>query len=542
MATSYGDGDPPDVEDLEEAAEEPIDYDELDEIVEVFGQLPWASPSDLERITIRLEREPDLRKVLSAFRNPRALQRALAIGWLFILGQIEYRVKTHSSVYVFVYGTRGIGKSEVGQYIALITRKSYLKYLGRNHELAFGRSASDLNQHLKKATKEGVSIILISDEAEEETGTGSATEEQALVGNLDTMRVLMHSVIRCAITLRWTFASRCDFILEPIYQDRENRVNYCVVYTIDPEKQKKVAKYIVDIPLHDDERLRRAYEEWKRREQKEFTSKGGRRSRLKKRLAPIVRDLVKIARERGLQPRSWKAFEHLLVFAVDGGETLTGRESYLACKEAFDVYTQTRPERSDRGPPVVGYTGPVDDLRDAIYRRLEELGFDPADIDMLKRYAGGESQTDIAYHYGTTQKTVSMRIKRLRENPLALGKAFEDVYAQLLRTQGFKVVQGGGNSPEPDIIVYDQDGNMLKVLSAKCYCDKRVTLTVPRHEIGEKEWEVSRANGVPLYLVFYDLVEGRLHEPVLVEDQLNFTFRKSPNWIREWKRQAGMRR
>lgn len=529
-------------EELEDLYEEDhVDYDDVDDIVEVFTQLPWASPADLERIGVRLEKEKDLRKVLAAFKNPNTLMKALAIGWLFLYGQIEYRVKTNSSVYVFVYGTRGMGKSEVGQYVALVIRKSYMKYLMRNHQLAFGRSPSDLNAHLKLATKDGVSIILISDEAESETGTGSATEEQALVGNLDTMRVLMHSVIRCAITLRWMFASRCDFILEPIYQDRENYVNYCIIYTVDPESQKKVAKYIIDIPLHEDERLRKAYEDWKLKEQEEFTSSGGRRSRLTKRLRPIVKELVRIGNERNIDARSWKAFETILVFAIPDGETLTGRETYLACKEAFDIYTGEIGEdgEAQEAPPLIGYEGQVDDIREAIYTRLGELNFDPGNIDMLRRYAlGAESQTDIAHHYGVTQKTVSMRVKRLRENPLALGAAFEDVYSQMLKTQGFTVVQGGRNSPEPDAIVFDEEDNMLKVLSLKCYCDKRMTVTVPRSKIGQKEWEVSQLNNVPLYLVYYDLVEGRLHEPILVQDQQNFTFRKSDAWRRAWREQV----
>ena len=107
--------------------------------------------------------------------------------------------------------------------------------------------------------------MLISDESEDESGTGSATEENSLLGNLDTMRVLMHSVERCSIPYRRGFGLRCDFILEPILQDRSTEINYCVVYTPDPNTGKKKAKYLVDIPLHKDEYLREGYENWKER-------------------------------------------------------------------------------------------------------------------------------------------------------------------------------------------------------------------------------------------------------------------------------------
>ena len=520
------------------------DYmEDLDEIVEVFEVLPWASPADLERLKNRLEREKDLRRVLYAFKNGKRLEKALAIGWLFLLGQIEYRVKRRSSIYIFVFGTRGMGKSEIGMKIALVIRKSYLKYLGRNHELGFGRSPSELNRVLREATEDDVSVILISDEAEEETGVGSATEEQALIGNLDTMRVLMHSVIRCAIGLRWGFASRCDFLIEPIYQDIDNEINYCVIYTIDPEKNRKVAKYVIDLPLHDDIRLREAYEAWKEQEQKDFTSKGGRRSHLRGRLGPIVDDLVRIAEERNLDPRTWKEFETILVFEVEGGEGLTGRETTLACKQAFKIVTKgDRPAGEE--PPMRGYDGQLDDLKQAVYDRLLELGYNAGDIDMLRRYAGYtdeetgetvyETQIDIAHRKGVTQKTVSTRIKALRLDPLALGGAFEDVYVKLVESEGYKVIQGGRNTPTPDAAVY-RDDQLIKVLSLKCYVNKSATITVPRSEIAESEWQLADLHQVPLQIVFFDLIEGRIHIQD-VHDQQNFTFQKSAEWVRQWQR------
>lgn len=534
--TEYEDG----AEDIEDEDDEEIDYEELDAIIEVFESLPWASPADLERIKNRLKKEKDLRLVLSSFKSIKRLEKSLAYGWLFLLGQIEYRAKTNSSVYVFVFGTRGMGKSEVGQHVALVIRQSYLKYLRRNHELAFGRSPTELNQLLKEATEEGISLVLISDEAERETGIGSATEEQALVGNLDTMRILMHSVIRCAIFLRWGFAARCDFILEPIYQDREAEVNYCVVYTIDPEKRKKVARFLIDIPLHDNQQLRDEYESWKKKAQEDFTSGGGRRSHLLARLEPIVQTMISVAKKRRLKPRSWKDFETILVFAVPDGESLTGRETALACRESFSRFTGGTEDKGE-APPFSGYEGQLDDMKEAVFTRLEELGFDPVNVDMLKRYADAvETQVDIGISYGVTQKTVSSRIRTLRLNPLALGGAFEDVYVKSLESEGYTVKQGGRNTPEPDALVY-RDDQLIQVMSLKCYVDKRNSLTVPRSEIAEKEWEIAKANEVPLYIVFFDLVEGKLTIE-LVEDQQNFTFRKSRDWVQRMQRNVVMQR
>ena len=140
---------------------------EIKELIEFFAErLPLLSPADFSRLEDRLENEDDLRELFTKYRS---LSEACEEGSVFIVAQIEYRAKTTSSVYFHIYGTRGMGKSEVGMSIAIIVIQSYRKYADIDPTMSFGRSPSELNTKLAKATKKGISLMLISDEAEDES-------------------------------------------------------------------------------------------------------------------------------------------------------------------------------------------------------------------------------------------------------------------------------------------------------------------------------------------------------------------------------------
>ena len=497
---------------------------EIKELIEFFAErLPLLSPADFSRLEDRLENEDDLRELFTKYRS---LSEACEEGSMFIVAQIEYRAKTKSSVYFHIYGTRGMGKSEVGMSISIIVIQSYRKYADIDPTMSFGRSPSELNTKLAKATKKGISLMLISDEAEDESGTGSATEETSLIGNLDTMRVLMHSVGRLSIPYRRGFGLRCDFILEPILQDRENRINYCVVYTPDPDTGKKKAMYLVDIPLHEDIDLREAYESWKEREQKKFTGAGGRRSRLRERLAPFVDALVGVVKEDKEDITSWSQLEDILCFDVKHGDSLVSGEASKVMKRAFRVLKKGK-RKKEKTSIMRPYRGQVVNLRTAVYDRLVERGVPPIEVEMFKRFTKGlESQTDIAHALGVTQKEVSIRTKAIRKTEM--GYAFEDVYAELLRQKfadsDLIIEQGGSNSPLPDILVLNKDLTVKMVYSAKCYWDRK-TIHIPRSEIAKSELEYVGSD-TPVHLVFFDFVDERLFEPIPITEQLAWTFTK----------------
>ena len=509
-----------------------LDQDEIPdefavkELVEYFRErLPLCSPADFDRLEERLMKEDDLRDLMYSARN---LPEACQLGSAFVLAQIEYRAKTRSSVYAHIFGTRGMGKSEVAMSLAIIIIMSYREYAEVSPALGFGRSPSELNTKLAKATKKGKSLMLISDESEDESGTGSATEEQSLLGNLDTMRVLMHSVTRCSIPYRHGFGLRCDFILETILQDRTNRINYCVVYTPDPNTGKKKAKYLIDIPMHKDQNLRNAYEAWKEKEQKKFTSAGGRRSRLKERLAPFVDALVRMAEkeeESGVEITSWSQLEDILTFDIPNGDSLVSGESNKVMKRAFRILKKHKAGKR-KVKVLKSYTGQITDLRKAVYDRMVERGVSPLEVDILKEWTKGlQSQTDIAHQYEMSQKDISKTTTRLRKNEM--GFAFEDVYAEVLRPEfeakGLIVKQGGLNTPLPDIEGVDKDGNTQVVYSVKCIWDRK-TISLPRSEIAASE--LAFVDKVPVFLIMLDFVDSRLYDPIPITNQIAWTFTK----------------
>lgn len=500
---------------------------EIKHLIEFFAEgLPLLSPADFTRLEERLRKEDDLRELFTQYKS---LAEACEDGSRFLIAQIEYRAKTRSSVYFHIYGTRGMGKSEVGMSISIIVIQSYRKYASIDPTMTFGRSPSELNMKLANATKKGISLMLISDEAEDESGTGSATEETSLIGNLDTMRVLMHSVGRLSIPYRRGFGLRCDFILEPILQDRANRINYCVVYTPDPDTGTKKATYLIDIPLHENANLREEYEAWKEREQRKFTGAGGRRSRLREKLAPFVDALVQVAKDEGDDITSWSQLEDLLCFDVKNGDSLVSGEVSKVMKRAFRVLKKGK-KRKGKISKLQPYRGQITNLRTAIYDRLVERGVPPDEVEMFRRYSKGlESQSDIAFAFGTNQKEVSLKTKAIRKKDM--GGAFEDVYAEILR-QKFAdseliVEQGGANTPLPDITILNKDLTVNSIYSVKCYWDRK-TISLPRSEIAKSELEYVGSE-VPVYLIFFDFVDGRLFEPIPITEQLAWTFTKDGN-------------
>jgi len=165
---------------------------------------------------------------------------------------------------------------------------------------------------------------------------------------------------------------------------------------------------------------------------------------------------------------------------------------------------------------------PVTDIRESLMSCLERY-VDPQYVLEFREYIQGETQADIAARYDTTQANVSRHIKHIRER--TLGYAFEDVYARMLRSGGYNVRQGGANTDEPDIEILDERGDVVEVHSVKCYLDKKSTITIPAREIGQKEWELFK-QGIPLFLVVFDVVANKLHKIRVRGDEKNFTIRK----------------
>lgn len=171
------------------------------------------------------------------------------------------------------------------------------------------------------------------------------------------------------------------------------------------------------------------------------------------------------------------------------------------------------------------YEGQTQDLQDAICDRMEERGLvDPRRIEALRlRVKNHMSQDDIAVEFGVTQPTISMW---LRDGDLAreMGEAFEDVYARKLENEGLIAKVFGGNSPEPDCILYSLNDEPIEVRSLKCFISKRSVTTIPRDELGQAELDLARKEDIPLKMVFYNMWTDKLQA---IEDkgQDRFSFK-----------------
>lgn len=305
-----------------------------------------ASPKDLVLLERMKQDDPDLARILNAFENPRERERMNNFSWKWIDGQIEHRVKVmRSGVYFLVFGVRGMGKSETLQTIGLRIADAFEKFLGIEVEIGFARNASDINTILSDATKEAVVIVVLGDEAEKERGMGANTEEGSLIDNLETIRVLLHTVGRATINLKKVrgFARQCDFILRTIYQDRKKRLNWCLLYVYDDDTDKLIPLSMVGVPLHEDEELREVYSQIKEDEQREFTMARGRRSNLRKRLKPFIdimyniaiEDDIRIVRERDFRPKNcWTELRPILLMdeRIPAGDTLVDDEPKMVCQ------------------------------------------------------------------------------------------------------------------------------------------------------------------------------------------------------------------
>lgn len=328
--------------------------DRLPPLKEIFkgGLRLLASPKQIASLNKRRLDDKDLDKLLRAFDNPRRRQYMFDEAWKWLDSQIEHILKQKGAPFIAIYGDRGTGKSEAEATLMFRLVEAYRRFLGIDVVLAIGRNPSDLNELLAKATEQNKVAVVAGDETEKELGPGSMTEEQALLDNLETIRVLQHTIIRCANRYRKlkVFSYYCDFVLEVIFRDDHKRINYAILYIVDEEagSNPRIPMFIIDLPLHDNKWFRDAYEDMKMKEQVEFTSGGGRRSRIKKKLLPTVEALVKLCKEedygigRGKDIKRAEDLMPKLIFHVTKerfgvrGDNWNTSETRLICLEAFD--------------------------------------------------------------------------------------------------------------------------------------------------------------------------------------------------------------
>ena len=476
----------------------------LPKLKEIFkgGLKLLASPKQIASLDMRRKNNKDLDRLLRAFDNPQRRQGMSEQAWRWLDGQIEYRLKQKGAPFIAVYGDRGIGKSEAQATLMFRLTEAYKKFLGVDVIFGIGRNPSDINELLARATEQRRIAIVAGDETEKELGPGSATEEQALLDNLETIRVLLHTIIRCANRYRKfkVFSYYCDFVLEVIFRDDHNRCNYAILYIIDEEvgSDPRIPLFIINLPLHNQQWFRDDYEKMKMKEQIEFTASGGRRSRVKAKLLPTVKALVRLCTEEGYKigpGQDIKKPEDLmpkLIFHVTverfgiRGDKWNTPETKLICLEAFDLLKKEAKSKQEREDDEIfkDYVWSTDFVwREHIAALIEEhpdynkyhCYYLAYEVMSLHHYKNSLEFEKITGRKKTTNYTWVTRMKNDNQFQGWLkdrrARLHESYLAQKLREEGWHVEEHAGFQHEG--LNYEEDLRIVRNgrevwLNAKC--------------------------------------------------------------------------
>jgi len=313
------------------------------------------------------------------------------------------------------------------------------------------------------------------------------------------------------------------FVAETYLQNWEDRQNLVRITVPLPEKDVWIGNAL--IPLHNDQNIRTKYLTRKKARVANLIATRGKKVIAEKLDFPSAAlTVLKEAQTRGWVVRNMTQARGLLYLVAkeedwDINYDTEVKLAALITLEADKIRRETQVVIS--GKPYIGQTA---DLRKAVSDCLiENYGVASESMKMLMEYAQGETQADIGKRHNMSQPDVSDALTPIREK--LLGYAFEDVYAAKLKQDGFKMKQQGKNTPEPDILILNDKGEVVKVFSAKCYFDKKDVTTIPRGELAKTEL-VYLDNGIPLTLVYYDFVTDKLFIAE-VGDQERFSFRKA---------------
>ena len=470
------------------------------------------SPAEFEALADLSEDSPDIFSLLNAWVNPVLREEMQEWANSFIEEQVEYQIRDKNVLRVAIYGPAGKGKSELAISLMFDIIANYHKYgvdiIGWP---LIARSPSDANDVFAEHTKRGNTIGLVLDEKERESGTGSITNLHALVQNLDTMRVLRHSLIMLAITKEefGKLISRCQLIFRAIFKDIDNCINWCIMYINDMESKNLIPLAIVGIPLHPHEWFRKWYEKDKMTQQVSLTGGGGRRQADPKMIISTAAELIKyVKRHKIINPKATTLKELLL---TEVPNTLIGEEKEAVVARVRRLLKQKRGDTPSEPEDAPVYDGQTADIRSAVEdMMMSDYGIEPGHIEALQEYVSGETQSDIGHRKGVTQTTIHNWIDGIRK---VIGYAFEDVYAAMRRKEfpDREIKVFGKNTPEPDLLEYDIDGNILEVRSLKCRIEKRNSFSVPKRDLGEKELELWE-DKIPLTVVMYDYVADKITE------------------------------
>ena len=304
------------------------------------------SPAEIESLANECQTNEDIYALLEAWGVPARREEMQEWALEFIAKQIAFQIQDVNVVRFVIYGPPGKGKSELAQSLAFLTIEVY-----QDHNVDIlgwpkvARSPSDANDVLGEETGKGNTICLILDEKERQSGLASITNLNALIQNIDTMRILRHSLIMIAITKQelGKLVSRSQIVFRAIFKDKDNRTNWCIMYVNDIETTKLLPLAIVGIPMHPHQWFRNWYEMEKRKNQVGLTVAGGRSKADPKKIKNAATDVLAfLKKNRIVNPKRGMIKE---ILTTEIPNTLIGEEMDLTASRVLRLLKMEEKEK-----------------------------------------------------------------------------------------------------------------------------------------------------------------------------------------------------
>ena len=485
-----------------------------------------ASPVNLSSLIEEAKADERLKKILVEWADESRRDAMQEDAIAFIKDHIRFQARTENSVYAATYGPKGSGKNEIVTMLAIWTIEIFKEDAGIDLKLKFARKPSEANLLFSEEIRGGNTVMMVLDERETEFGPDSQKEFMALVQLADTMREQRHCLYMCAITRGelGKLLSRCELILRPIFSDRKNRINWCILYINDLHAKSIVPKTIVGIPLHKYDWLRRAYKKSKRERQREIGELGGRSGVDNIRIVDMSEQLRQYFIEHGLEAKV-KTLKEVLLTDIQGGRMLGDEEREAIVSRAHRLLNggSTGPGPSRRSEDIViAWVGDRFDWKQKVHTSLvdgdasHKFKREYADVWYATEVEGlalYRDQEKVEQLIGMQYQQAWRWSKKMEKDKEFQGWVayyrgevlFEDYLANRFRAFGWNVA----TKPTIEIngVVYEED-MMIEVNGEQVYINAKCGLGYRQYVC--KEYDTSHKIATELsqraYVVYFDYV------------------------------------
>jgi len=412
-----------------------------------------------------------------------------------------------------IFGPSECGKSELAKTKALELSSIFSNIKGIESNIVTVFSKDEARKWPKKLHR---GDIIICDEQGYQSGQDSVTSEKALHSILKACRKYGVSFIFCDPELQPK--PNVAYVLRVVRTVRALNITHSLVYS---PRSKVIGWDFSEIPF-DNELFKEYFADYNDKKDEymdSLTNQDGQiGTNLSTKQIEIAKELYEYAKKKGRKI----TYRRLETYIVDKHwEHLTYTTKQNIIQRVLDMDNDEDESTFISVTEQTESNGNIQDFREAVFDKMLELGAKEKHIEAFRRFCDGEKARDIGDSYGVGASAVSNWIQELQHK---LGDAFEIVYSQYLKNKGIENQRAGGSTNEPDIVA-SQNGKPIAVYSLKCRNDSRVKkYTFHQKDFGNAEKEMSKKYQIPLYLVFFDIYNNALYEPIENDGREDFVF------------------